>query len=109
MSAFIEGVTVRELRQVRRLAFRETAELVAQVAEALDYAHSMKLIHCDVKPANIMVQFAPGVGLSTSLDASAHVSTTSGVSTSASANQSSVQASNSSGPRAMLLDFGLAW
>ena len=108
VSAFVEGVTVRELRQVRRLAFRETAELVAQVAEALDYAHSMKLIHRDVKPANIMVQFAPGTSLSTSLDASAHVSTTSGVSASASANQSSSMASNSSRPRAMLLDFGLA-
>lgn len=108
VSAFVEGVTVRELRQVRRLAFRETAELVAQVAEALEYAHSMKLIHRDVKPANIMVQFAPGVSLSTSLDASAHVSTTSGVSASASANQSSSPASNPSRPRAMLLDFGLA-
>ena len=108
VSAFVEGVTVRELRQVRRLAFRETAELVAQVAEALEYAHSMKLIHRDVKPANIMVQFAPGVSLSTSLDASAHASTASGVSASASANQSSSLASNSSRPRAMLLDFGLA-
>lgn len=112
VSAFVEGVTLRDLVHVRRLTFRETAELVGQVAEALDYAHSMKLIHRDVKPANVMIQFAQGASLSTSIDVSDHVSTASGVSASASASsslsQSSSQPSRSSRPRAMLLDFGLA-
>jgi WD40 repeat protein/serine/threonine protein kinase len=63
---FIEGVTLRDLLQARRLTFRESAEVVAQVAEALDYAHGMGLVHRDVKPGNVMVEFTPRPELSTS-------------------------------------------
>ncbi len=37
--------------------FRTVAKLVAQAAEALEYAHAMGVIHRDVKPANLMVDF----------------------------------------------------
>jgi serine/threonine protein kinase len=53
---FIEGVPLRDLLQARPLTFREAAALVADVAEALDYAHEMGLVHRDVKPANIMIE-----------------------------------------------------
>src|SRR5262249_21938148 len=33
-------------------SFRQIAELIAQAAEALEYAHSMGVVHRDVKPAN---------------------------------------------------------
>jgi WD40 repeat protein/tRNA A-37 threonylcarbamoyl transferase component Bud32 len=59
---FIDGVSLRDLLGQRRLTFRESAELVARVAEALDYAHTMGLVHRDVKPANIMLDFGPGGG-----------------------------------------------
>jgi WD40 repeat protein len=60
VSDFIDGVTLREFLQVRRLTFRESAELLAQVAEAVDYAHSMGLVHRDLKPGNIMIELGPG-------------------------------------------------
>ncbi len=56
VSDFIHGLPLKDLLQVRRLTFREAATLVAEVAEALDYAHSLGVVHRDVKPANIMVE-----------------------------------------------------
>jgi WD40 repeat protein/tRNA A-37 threonylcarbamoyl transferase component Bud32 len=53
---FITGLTLRELIQVRPPTFRDAADLVARVADALDYAHGQGLVHRDVKPTNVMVE-----------------------------------------------------
>jgi tRNA A-37 threonylcarbamoyl transferase component Bud32 len=53
---FIAGVPLKDLLEVRRLTFRESAAVVAEVAEALDYAHAMGLVHRDIKPGNIMLE-----------------------------------------------------
>jgi tRNA A-37 threonylcarbamoyl transferase component Bud32 len=55
VSDFVEGVTLSDLLSARRPTFRESAELVAAVADALQYAHEHGVIHRDVKPSNIMV------------------------------------------------------
>ncbi len=53
---FIDGEPLRDLLARRRLTYRETAQLIAEVAEALHYAHRMGAVHRDIKPANIMVK-----------------------------------------------------
>src|SRR5262249_39581726 len=47
-----------DLLRERRPTFREAAALVAELAEALDYAHGMGVVHRDVKPANILLSFS---------------------------------------------------
>ncbi len=68
VSDFVDGVILRELLNTRRLTFRESAELIAQLADALDYAHSMGVVHRDMKPANVMLEYPPGLGLSAPQD-----------------------------------------
>jgi tetratricopeptide (TPR) repeat protein len=59
VSDFIQGVPLSELLQARPLTFREAATLIADVAETLDHAHRQGVVHRDVKPANIMVEYGP--------------------------------------------------
>jgi hypothetical protein len=61
VSDFVQGITLRDLLQVQQLTFRESAELVAEVAEALHYAHGTGVVHRDVKPSNIMMEAASGL------------------------------------------------
>ncbi|MBV8952120.1 MAG: serine/threonine protein kinase [Actinobacteria bacterium] len=53
----IEGTTLRRLLDNRRtLAIGEVADIGAQVADALEHAHSRGLVHRDVKPGNVLVE-----------------------------------------------------
>ncbi|MDE3091583.1 MAG: protein kinase, partial [Chloroflexota bacterium] len=53
---FVDGVTLGDLIQREgRLPLARVANIVSQVASALDYAHALGYIHRDVKPGNIMI------------------------------------------------------
>jgi serine/threonine protein kinase len=56
VSKFIEGTNLFTKIKERRLSYRDAAELVATVAEALHYAHKQGLVHRDVKPGNILIE-----------------------------------------------------
>ena len=51
----LEGRSLQQVMKESRLSFDAIAELVAQVADALDAAYQFKIVHRDVKPANVMV------------------------------------------------------
>src|SRR5205814_51882 len=48
--------------EARRLTPRESAEVAAQVAEALEHAHRHGVVHRDLKPSNIMLGQIQGAG-----------------------------------------------
>jgi len=53
---FIEGESLESMIAARRrLPFEGVVELIAQLGDALDYAHRNGVIHRDIKPANILV------------------------------------------------------
>ncbi|HEY2322143.1 MAG TPA: protein kinase [Thermoanaerobaculia bacterium] len=53
---YVEGQNVKEvLQQGRPLTFEQIGDVVAQVAEGLDFAHAKGIVHRDVKPANIIL------------------------------------------------------
>jgi predicted Ser/Thr protein kinase len=53
---YVRGKTLRDVIAERGpLPAHEAARIVAQVAAALDAAHEAGVIHCDVKPANVIL------------------------------------------------------
>jgi len=53
---FIEGQDLKKRMQSKPpLGLPEISRIVAEIADALDYAHSMGVVHRDVKPANILL------------------------------------------------------
>jgi len=60
VSQFIEGITLADRIKAGSLPERDAAQLLATVARALQHAHDRRLIHRDVKPANILLQTQTG-------------------------------------------------
>jgi WD40 repeat protein/tetratricopeptide (TPR) repeat protein len=58
VSDYIDGLTLADLLTGRQPTFRESAELVARIAEALEHAHRAGIVHRDVKPGNILLDRA---------------------------------------------------
>jgi serine/threonine protein kinase len=55
---FVEGVNLRSIltKEGKQVDFEQTARIVEQVGRALTAAHERGVLHCDLKPENIMLQ-----------------------------------------------------
>jgi len=60
VSQYIDGYTLADKLRDDRPAPEAAAKLLATIAQALNYAHERRLIHRDVKPANILVEESSG-------------------------------------------------
>jgi serine/threonine protein kinase/uncharacterized protein YbaR (Trm112 family) len=63
---YIPGGSLRQLIEKRnRLPLTDAVAIFKQVAVALDYAHSLNIIHRDVSPGNVLLEQATGRALLT--------------------------------------------
>jgi serine/threonine protein kinase len=54
---FVEGESLEKmLRQRKRLPLREALSIVEQICAGLGHAHTLGVVHRDVKPANVLVR-----------------------------------------------------
>ena len=55
VSRFVDGADLNKRMQQHAISQRHAVEIVAEIADALNHAHSQGLVHRDVKPANILI------------------------------------------------------
>jgi serine/threonine protein kinase len=58
---YVDGISLRKLIVGQPMALEHALIVVGQMLQALEYAHSQKVIHRDIKPENVMLSAQYGV------------------------------------------------
>ncbi|NER78522.1 MAG: serine/threonine protein kinase [Leptolyngbya sp. SIO1D8] len=57
---YCEGGTLRNImEQEAQLTLSEILTLIAEILSALEHAHNQRIVHCDIKPENILLSLTP--------------------------------------------------
>lgn len=56
VTRLVHGVDLDQWIKCHALAARDSVEIVAQLASALEHAHRCGVVHRDIKPANVMIE-----------------------------------------------------
>lgn len=52
---YVEGVTLKDYLENNKLSLNAVLEIGVRLADAVQHAHSKNIIHCDIKPQNILI------------------------------------------------------
>lgn len=52
---YVDGITLKDYLKEHKLPLNAVLEIAVRLADALKHAHSRKIIHCDIKPQNILI------------------------------------------------------
>jgi serine/threonine protein kinase/Tfp pilus assembly protein PilF len=58
---YVDGPSLRELQEQRRLELAKVLDVVRQIADGLAAAHAAAVMHRDLKPANVLIESSPSV------------------------------------------------
>jgi serine/threonine protein kinase len=52
---YVEGEPINRYRDVRQLGIDDRLRILRELCSAIHYAHGHQVVHCDIKPANVLV------------------------------------------------------
>lgn len=52
---YVDGKTLNQITKDKKLSLESAENIISQVFDALEYAHSNGILHRDIKPSNIMI------------------------------------------------------
>ena len=53
---YVDGETLKEyITRHHRLSIDEAVKITISIGEGLDHAHAMGIVHCDIKPHNVII------------------------------------------------------